>query len=282
MQLDTPFTRRLINLALEEDLGFGDITSELTISEKSRGTGTIRAKQPCVVCGLPIVPLIFRELGWEAEIKILKGEGSWVSSGTALVSLDGSTRHLLSAERTILNFLQRLSGVATYTKRVVDAAGGLQVLDTRKTMPGGRVLDKYAVSVGGGKNHRYSLGDMVLIKNNHVDSVKSLDSLLSAVREKKPPYMPIEVEVRTLGELRTALKHRPTIVMLDNMSDGDIKKAVAVVRKEAPDVLLEVSGGVTIDRLKSLKGLGVDCVSMGALTTQATNVDISMAVSSKG
>jgi nicotinate-nucleotide pyrophosphorylase (carboxylating) len=209
----------------------------------------------------------------------LVDDGARVADADWLCELHGSTQHLLAIERTVLNFLQRMSGVATYTHSFCEQAKGLHVLDTRKTMPGWRVLDKYATRVGGARNHRTSLGDMVLVKNNHIDAHPGgIRAALAAVLAQKPLYMPWEVEVRDLTELAIALEFKPTIVMLDNFSDILISDAVALVRQNSHQPLIEVSGGVHRERLSSLGALGIDAVSVGALTTQATNVDISMRI----
>lgn len=283
--LNSPLVRRLIHLAIEEDLSFDDVTSSLSIPQAAQARAEVMAKQALVVCGTPLIPLIFDELGAEVENSCLVPEGELVEPQTVLAKIEGRTRDLLSAERMILNFLQRLSGVATLTRRFVEQAGSLVVLDTRKTLPGWRLLDKYAVGVGGAKNHRFHLGDMILVKNNHIDvapgktPLEKVRATLATVFEKKPTWMPVEVEVRDLSELKAVLDFKPQIVMLDNMPDEGIREALKLIKSAAPDVQVEISGKVTVDRLASLRALGVNCVSVGALTTQATNVDISMSIS---
>jgi nicotinate-nucleotide pyrophosphorylase (carboxylating) len=218
--------------------------------------------------------------GWCIKVDVHCSEGAVVQDETSLVELEGPTRAVLAAERTILNFLQRLCGVATFTHDVCAAQPGLTILDTRKTMPGWRYLDKYAVRTGGGQNHRFSLGDMILVKNNHIDGHShGIRGALGDVAATKPPYMPWEVEVRNLEELRIALEFSPHSIMLDNFSDELIREAVRIAEKATPRPLLEVSGGVTKERLSTLATLGVDAVSIGALTTRAPNVDISMRIS---
>jgi nicotinate-nucleotide pyrophosphorylase (carboxylating) len=277
--LDTHPIRKLIRLAIEEDLNAGDLTAELTVPSDHRSKARIVAREQLVVCGLPIVRTIFSELQWDAEIMVQRPEGSSAGSEEILVELAATTRHLLAAERTILNFLQRLSGVATYTQRAVAAAGGITVLDTRKTMPGWRALDKYAVRVGGGRSHRANLSEMILVKNNHIDANGgSIPATLKRVMEQKPLYMPVEVEVRNQKELIEALRFQPEIVMLDNMNDEAIKEAIAIVKDSSPMTKIEVSGGLKPERCEALRKLGVSCISMGALTTQARNVDISLRI----
>lgn len=280
--VSSPLVRRLIHLAIDEDLSFDDVTTALTIPESSVGAAEIVAKQNLVVCGLPIVPMVFDALDAEVTIEMGKQDGDEAKAGDKLVELRGHVRTLLSAERMILNFLQRLSGVATLTRTFVKAAEQLVVLDTRKTLPGWRMLDKYAVGIGGARNHRFHLGDMVLVKNNHVDAMRAdsprerMHLVLTKVFAKKPMWMPVEVEVRSLEELEEALNFKPQMVMLDNMPDQTLQDALARIRSCGSDTQVEVSGGVSLDRLAHLAKMGVSCVSVGALTTQASNVDISM------
>jgi nicotinate-nucleotide pyrophosphorylase (carboxylating) len=276
----TSAVRKLVSLALEEDLAFGDITASLAVPAERVSTARIVARQRLVACGLPLVRAVVEAGGWSIACDIRRQEGEVVENEASLVELEGSTRELLAAERTILNFLQRLCGVATFTRDVCAAAPGLTILDTRKTMPGWRYLDKYAVRTGGAKNHRFSLGDMILVKNNHIDAhPQGMRGALEDVVAGKPPYMTWEVEVRSIEELRIAQEFSPTIIMLDNFSDDLIREAVKEVKAHTSRPLLEVSGGVTKERLATLATLGVDVVSIGALTTRAPNVDISMRIS---
>lgn len=282
--LNSPLVRRLIHLAIEEDLSFDDVTSTLSIAEKAQGRAEVLARQKLIVCGMPLLPMIFAELNAEVEVEVFAADGETVKEGAVMARMEGRTRDLLSAERMILNFLQRLSGVATLTRKFVEQAGGLVVLDTRKTLPGWRLLDKYAVGVGGAKNHRFHLGDMILVKNNHIDVARGrtpgekVRATLSTVFEKKPVWMPVEVEIRTLEELKAALDFKVQIIMLDNMRDGEIKRALEAIKSSKAEVQVEISGRVTLERLAELKKLGVSCVSVGALTTQASNADISLRV----
>ena len=274
---DAPLVRRLIQIALEEDLPAGDVTAALTLSPGQRGSATIIAREQLVVCGVPLARAVFRELGWPVEVRACVEEGQEVAAGATLAELSGATRHIVSAERIILNFLQRLCGIATGTRRVVAHAHGITVLDTRKTTPGWRLLEKYAVRVGGGTNHRGSLSDMVLVKNNHIDAHGgSVRATLARVFAEKPLYLPVEVEVRSLSELEEALDFDIAVVMLDNMPTALIAEALARVEMKRPGLPVEISGGVTVERLPELARAGVRLVSMGALTTQAQNVDISL------
>ena len=276
---DSPLVRKLVDLAIEEDLAHGDITASLTVPESHTSKAKVIAREKLVVCGLDIVAEIVKSGGWSLSVQKKASEGAWAADGDILVELAGSTRELLSAERTILNFLQRLSGVATYTREFCENQKGLKILDTRKTMPGWRLLDKYAVKTGGASNHRFSLGDMVLVKNNHIDAhPQGIKGALADVVAKKPLYMPWEVEVRNLDELKVALSFNPTIVMLDNFNDDALKDAVALVKSAAHQPMIEVSGGVSKERLAKIQAAGVDAASVGALTTRAPNVDISMRI----
>lgn len=276
---DSPLIQRIVALALDEDQARGDITAKITVPAGHVSKAKVIARQRLVVCGLDIVPVIVREGGWGLSVSKRATEGTWVDDGEVLVELAGSTRELLAAERTILNFLQRLSGVATSTRVFCEGVKGLKVLDTRKTMPGWRLLDKYAVRTGGATNHRLSLADMVLVKNNHIDAHPGgITGALADVVAQKPPGMPWEVEVRDLEELRTALSFAPTMIMLDNFKDEALTEAIGVVRASGHKPMIEVSGGVSKARLSVIAATGVDAVSVGALTTQAPNVDISMRI----
>jgi nicotinate-nucleotide pyrophosphorylase (carboxylating) len=283
--IDSPLVNKLIRLAIAEDYSFGDVTSKLSVPKSATCKASIIAREPLVICGLDLIEKIFSEFGWQPDVKVLAKDGQKCRSGDILAKIAGNAREILAAERTILNFLQHLSGVATLTRKVVDKNKGLVILDTRKTTPGLRVLEKYAVAIGGAHNHRGHLGDMILLKNNHIDihakaskSKASLSQLIRHIKNAKPPYMDFEVEVRTLEELSEVLREDPQIIMLDNMSDPTVKRAVKLIRAHSPKCFIEVSGGVTEKRLKKLKALGVDGVSMGMLTRSATMVDISLRI----
>ena len=271
--------RKIVALALEEDLSFGDITAALTVPEEHRSTARIIARQNLVMCGCEILPTIIQEGHWGIHLLMKVSDGEVVESGAIIAELQGFTKELLAAERTMLNFLQRLCGVATFTRNFCAIQPGLVILDTRKTIPGWRVLDKYSVRVGGGRNHRFCLGDMILVKNNHIDAHPGgIRGALADIAKSKPLYMPWEVEVRNLDELRVALEFKPNIIMLDNFSDSLISAAVTLVQAAQDRPMIEVSGGITRDRLASIHNAGADAVSVGALTTQAPNVDISMRI----
>jgi len=265
---------RLVELALEEDLLLGDATSEATIDASARGEGSFLAKEDLVVAGTAVAAAIFDRLG--AECRFEAEEGVRVARGRTFGSARGPVRALLAAERTALNFLQRLSGVATATRRCVDAlaAGGgrTRLLDTRKTTPGWRMLEKAAVRAGGGKNHRFALGDGILIKDNHVAACGGVAEAVRRARERAGAMLKLEVEVEDLPGLEAAIAAGADIVLLDNMDDLTMAEAV---RRAAGRVLLEASGNMTLERLPVVAATGIDFVSMGAVTHSARAVDIS-------
>lgn len=271
--------RRLIELALLEDEAASDITSEICLPEGAIGEALILAREELIVCGLPLLPVIAAQGKAELNCVFVKKDGDRAMALDPLAILSGSLFDILRLERTVLNFLQRLSGIATFTKRVVEQAQGVQLLDTRKTTPGHRVLEKYAVRIGGGVNHRASLADMMLIKNNHIDAhPQGVAGVLAEARKRKPPYLSWEVEVRDIEELREALTFSPDVIMLDNMDDAHIERALELVANSGKLTKIEISGGITPERLPRLKAMGVTYVSLGGLTTQARAVDISLRV----
>lgn len=279
MPLD-PYVQETIRRALAEDIGNGDITSELTIGAASRSRATFLAKESFVLAGMPFVAEVFRQVDPALSLDIKKKEGSIVKRGDTIAAAAGPTRSLLVAERTALNILQRVSGIATLTRRFVDAVtgSGVRITDTRKTTPGFRAFEKYGVRMGGGWNHRFGLADGVLIKDNHIAAAGGVAKAIS--RTKRAHHLlKIEVEVSTLKELGEALSAGADVIMLDNMSIADIRKAVAATNRRA---LLEVSGGVSLDTVAGLAATGVDIISAGALTHSARAVDISMKIAKKG
>lgn len=268
---------RLISLALDEDLSSGDVTSRCSIPSGHRSHARIIARQALVFCGGPLLNRIAELAGATVRWHSLAGEGQEVRDGERVAEAEGDTQELLALERVSLNFLQRLSGVATFTASVTSQAPGMVVLDTRKTTPGWRLLEKYSTRIGGAHNHRSNLGDLILIKNNHIDAHGGdVDSLFTQIQQERPWHMPVECEVRSLQELRSVLSHRPDFILLDNMSDGEIEASLSFLVEAGYQDCVEVSGGVTPDRLRALAALGVRAVSMGSLTTQAVSVDISM------
>jgi nicotinate-nucleotide pyrophosphorylase (carboxylating) len=264
---------RLIDLALEEDLLLGDATSEATIDPAARGEGTFLAKDELVLAGTAVAARVFERLG--AHCRFAREDGAKVIRGEIVGTATGPVRALLAAERTALNFLQRLSGVATATRRAVDAlgAGGrTRLLDTRKTTPGWRMIEKEAVRAGGGKNHRFSLGDGILIKDNHVAACGGVAEAVRRARASAGAMLKIEVEVVDLPGLDAAIAAGADIVLLDNMDDAAV---AAAVKRAAGRVLLEASGNMTLERLPRIAATGVDFVSMGAVTHSARAVDLS-------
>ena len=276
--------RRLIELALEEDLGTeGDLTSQLVIPNALRGSAKIVCRSLGVIAGLPAVELVFRGLDSGLVVEPMLQDGVSVENrNTVLARVTGPMQSLLTGERTALNFLQRLSGVATLTRRYVDAVAGLpvRILDTRKTTPGLRLLEKYAVRCGGGHNHRMGLHDGVLIKDNHLaaldSGLASIRKAIDKVRSRIPASVPIEIEVESQEQLYMALSCRPNIVLLDNMNDPQLRDAVRMRNEMAPEVELEASGGVTLDTVRALAETGVDRISVGALTHSAPALDIAL------
>lgn len=277
--LNSPAICRLIALALEEDLSSGDVTASSAIPDEMRATADLLVKEPLMVCGVELIDAVKVIGNYSYDICVNHHDGELVGAGAVMATLSGKAQELLTVERTLLNLLQRMSGVASYTAEIVKEASPIVVLDTRKTVPGWRALDKYAVRVGGGKNHRLSLSDMVLVKNNHIDLWSGdWQGLFNSIRSSKPHYTPIQVEVRSMEELKKALAFAPNSIMLDNFSDSDLAPALELLKSHYPSILIEVSGGITAERFSKLKELGVPAVSMGALTNRSHNRDISMRI----
>jgi nicotinate-nucleotide pyrophosphorylase (carboxylating) len=272
--------RRLVELALAEDLGSaGDVTSQAVIPEGLDGRGVFVARAPGVMAGLPAAAAVCVAIDSCLKFEALVADGARVTPGDRLALVAGPMRKILAAERTGLNFLQRLSGVATLTRRYVDAIAGLpcQILDTRKTTPGWRLLEKYAVRCGGGHNHRMGLYDGILIKDNHLaalggDVVRAVES----ARAKLGETLPLEIEVDTFEQLERALTCKPDMILLDNMSPEQLREAVRRRNEKAPGVLLESSGGVTLETVRARAETGVDRISIGALTHSAPALDIAL------
>lgn len=266
----------LIRMALREDLGrTGDLTTKLFVSPKARLKGKIVSREAGVVCGLEIAAAVFKTCDPRAKIRLIVRDGARVRPGRAVMSVSGG-RGLLTAERTVLNFLQRMSGVASLTRRFVDRVRGTRakVLDTRKTLPGWRALDKYAVTCGGGVNHRMSLSDAVMVKDNHYLG----DRLEAGVRElrRRHPRVPLIIECDTISQLPRALALRPEVVLLDNMSPARLRVAIRRIRRNAPRTKIEVSGGVNLKTVRGLAKLGPDRISIGALTHSAPALDLGL------
>jgi nicotinate-nucleotide pyrophosphorylase (carboxylating) len=274
--------RKLIELALEEDLGTaGDLTSQAIVPAESLGKAVFVARGNGVVAGLHAAGLVCSAVDARLSFQPLVDDGMPVEHGSQLAAVSGPIRSLLAAERTALNFMQRLSGVATTTSQYVAAVQGLQarILDTRKTTPGWRLLEKFAVRCGGGQNHRMSLKDGVLIKDNHIAAIANRTDIAAAVklaRDFTHAKLAIEVEVETLEQLRAVLAVKPTIVLLDNMTTEELRAAVKTRNEVAPGVQLEASGGVTLATVRAIAETGVDRISVGALTHSAPALDIAL------
>ena len=265
----------LIQLALKEDIGPGDITTDNIVAPGTRGKGTIVAKQDLVIAGLQVAEKVFNALEPQIDFEVLYADGDRIATGSTVVRIEGTLGALLKGERTALNFLQRLSGIATQARAFVGEVAGTSVklVDTRKTTPGWRVLEKYAVRIGGAHNHRMGLYDGVLIKDNHIAVSGGIANAVKKVRQEISHLVKVEVEAATFEEVKAALAARADIIMLDNMDLEQIRQAVRMIDKKA---LVEVSGGITRERLRDLAQTGVDLISIGALTHSAVAVDLSM------
>jgi len=266
----------LIELAIGEDIGSGDATSQATLPAGLVLAGHITAKAGGVIAGLPIAEAVFTRIEPGLHFTAHVRDGAAVDPGTLVAEVLGPGRGMLSAERIALNFLQHLSGIATLTRQFVDAVAGTRtvILDTRKTHPGYRLLEKYAVRMGGGENHRLGLHDMLLIKDNHIEAAGSITAAVARARERFPA-LPIEVEVKNPSELHEALKLDLDRIMLDNMDLGEMRAAVRLAAGRVP---LEASGGVELGHVAAIAATGVDYISVGALTHSAPALDISMLV----
>ena len=275
MEAFGPEVVALLERALAEDIGSGDVTTDWIIPVEQQSKAILIAKAPGVVAGLGVAGMVFHSLDQRVTFEAQVGDGTQVGVGDVLARIQGPTRSILSGERLALNFLQRLSGIATLTRAHVDAVAGTRVviLDTRKTMPGLRTLEKYAVRMGGGANHRIGLYDMVLIKDNHIQAAGSITEAVKRVRERNKDRLLIEVEIRTFDELSEALALDVDRIMLDNMSWEQMRQAVGMVAGRVP---LEASGNVTLDRVRRIAETGVDYISSGSLTHSVKALDVSL------
>jgi len=282
MSLDMEKVRALVRLALKEDIGKGDITSKLTVPKPAQALALIMAKEDAVIAGLPVAKLVYEMVDPALAFDGLLQDGSRVEYGDILVKIQGSARSILAGERVALNFLQHLSGVATLTAKYVEQVQGTsaKILDTRKTLPGFRVLDKYAVRMGGGTNHRMGLYDMVLIKSNHVELAGGIGNAIRKIKRSNGKGTKVVAEVRNLNEATEALFASPDRLLLDNMSLDKIRDVVALVetsnRAREVKTDLEVSGGINLDNVRAIAQTGVNFVSVGALTHSARAVDLSL------
>ncbi|MHB1422788.1 MAG: carboxylating nicotinate-nucleotide diphosphorylase [Gemmataceae bacterium] len=275
--------RQLATLALDEDLdAAGDLTGQALLPPERIGTAIFVARQAGVLAGLPSIELVFGLVDPYMLLESVRKEGSRLQAGDHIAVLSGRARSILTGERTALNFVQRLSGIATLTRRYVDAVAGLpcRILDTRKTTPGWRLLEKYAVRQGGGHNHRMGLYDGILIKDNHLaalaGSANPVAESVQLARQKHGVSVPLEIEVDTLTQLDLALKAKPDIILLDNMPPDVMREAVRRRDETAPSVLLEASGGIKLETLRTIAETGVERISVGALTHSAPALDIGL------
>ncbi len=281
-QLDPDILARIVATAIEEDVGPGDITTNAVVDRNRGAKAEIVVEEDCVVAGLPVAHVVYETIDEELDFQKELEDGERATKGTVVARLHGSARSILTGERLSLNFVQRLSGIATLTSRFVAKTKpfGTKIMDTRKTIPGQRYLEKYAVRMGGGSNHRMGLYDMFLIKDNHLRAIAGdkAQAIPTAIRRARKfnPNVQVEVEVENLRELEQALKAQPDIILLDNMSVSEIEQAVKMATGE---VLLEASGGVTLENVEDIARTGVDCISIGALTTAARSINMKMELS---
>lgn len=277
MKLTQSYIDSIINTALNEDINYIDVTTDNLILPDHTSSAYYIAKDSGVICGIEIAKRVFELAGGNVEFETLIHDGSEVKNGDIIAKMNGSTVTLLKGERTALNILQHLSGIATATNKCVKLVEGTKasITDTRKTLPGLRAMQKYAVTVGGGKNHRFNLSDGAMLKDNHLDAYGGITGAVTALRKKIGHMVKIEVEVRNLAELQEALDNKCEVIMLDNMSCEDMKKAVAITNGRA---LLEASGNVTAETIRSVAETGVDIISLGALTHSVKCFDISMRI----
>jgi len=276
----------ILKQALLEDIGTGDVTTCAVIPENHRSKAVLIAGEIFLLAGVPFAERIFQLVHHVRKgvishvVKFIasKKDGDVVKKGTIIARISGNTRELLMGERTALNFLQRLSGIATLTHKFVECVDGLpvKIVDTRKTTPGLRIFEKYAVRVGGGSNHRFGLFDGVLIKDNHINVAGGIEKAVRIARENTQHMLKVEVEVKNIKEVKSALSAGAEIIMLDNMSLKDIKKSVEIIREQNPQVIIEASGNIRMENVRAVAETGVDLISVGALTHSAAAVDISM------
>lgn len=280
MKLLQCYIDNIITTALMEDINYIDAAADNLIPPEHKSSAYYVAKDTGVVCGIEIAKRVFDLAGGDVDFRILIQDGTKVNKGDIIAEMDGSTLTLLKGERTALNILQHMSGIATATNKCVELVAGTNasVTDTRKTLPGLRALQKYAVTVGGGKNHRYNLSDCAMLKDNHIDAYGGITPAVAELRKKIGHTVKIEVEVRTLDELREALENKVEIIMLDNMSCDEMRQAVEITDGKA---LLEASGNITAENIRAVAETGVNIISLGALTHSVKCFDISMKINKK-
>lgn len=265
-----------VRRALSEDIDRGDVTTEACVDPNQIGAATLRAREPLIVCGLPVVEEVYAQLDLLVDVETLVEDGDRAEAGSPLAQISGPAVSILLGERVALNFMQRLSGVSTMTRRFVDAlpqGSPTRITDTRKTTPGLRAFERYAVRCGGGYNHREDLGAAVLIKDNHIAAAGGCKEAIERARAYAPHTCRIECEVDTTAQLEEALAARADIIMLDNFDDDAVRNAI---RSIAGRAIVEVSGGITLERVRNLGALGVDIISVGALTHSAPSSDLGL------
>jgi nicotinate-nucleotide pyrophosphorylase (carboxylating) len=265
--------RNLIQVAIEEDIGRGDVTTEATIAEDVISRARVITKQEVVLAGMEIFAGVYAMLDRSVQIRPHFSDGDLLSAGMVIADLEGRARSLLTGERVALNFLQRLSGIATLTRRYVEAVRGynVEVVDTRKTTAGWRMLEKYAVRVGGGKNHRHDLGDGILIKDNHIVAAGGIKQAVEMARKRSPHLLKVEVEVETLNQVEQALQAGAEVIMLDNMAPAMLAEGVKMIGGRA---IVEASGGVSLETVMAVARTGVNLISVGKLTHSAPAADV--------
>jgi len=280
MELDPGIIYAFASDLLKEDLGRGDITTQSVVRGGVKGRGRFLAKQDFVLCGLEISEAVFSALDNTITLESRVYDGEMIASGTEFARIEGPAAVLLTGERTALNIMQRLSGVATITKAFVDRVEGTgaRIVDTRKTTPELRLLEKYAVTVGGGYNHRFGLDDGVLIKANHIALAGGLRRALQLARRAVSHLMKIEVEVSNQAQLREAIAATADVIMLDNMPVDEVRESVKMIREQAPGKLIEASGGINLENVRSYAECGVDLISTGAITHSVAAVDVSLKI----
>lgn len=280
MKLLQCYIDNIITTALMEDINYIDAAADNLIPPEHKSSAYYVAKDTGILCGIDVAKRVFDLAGGDIDFRILMKDGTKVNKGDIIAEMDGSTLTLLKGERTALNVLQHMSGIATATNKCVELVAGTNasVTDTRKTLPGLRALQKYAVTVGGGKNHRYNLSDAAMLKDNHIDAYGGITPAVAELRRKIGHTVKIEVEVRTLDELREALENKVEIIMLDNMNCDEMRQAVEITDGKA---LLEASGNITAENIRAVAETGVNIISLGALTHSVKCFDISMKISKK-
>lgn len=276
--LHIPALESLIREWLQEDIGSGDITTMTTIPLDHQSKGILHVKENGILAGVPVAEAVFRVVDPALVFLPMKKDGDRITAGTVLAEVTGSTRSILLGERLALNLMQRLSGIATRTRQYVDAMEGLpaRLVDTRKTTPGHRMLEKYAVRVGGGHNHRFGLYDAVMIKDNHIKGSGGIAQAVASARSQIPHTMKIEVEVESFIQMEEAMKAGADIIMLDNMKPEDMQQAVRIIKEKMPHILVEASGNVNLGTIRGIALTGVDVISVGRLTYSVEALDISL------